>query len=51
MDALISKSEISLKNKIKTQIKLPKIVLGTGRDLAEIDYDALFDIRKFNQTL
>lgn len=30
----------------KKPIKLPKIALGSGRDLAEIDYDAVFGNKK-----
>ncbi len=30
----------------KKQTKLPKITLGTGRDLAEIDFDAVFGNKK-----
>jgi hypothetical protein len=45
MERAIVKSEISLKSnfKSKTQIQLPKIVLGAGRNMAEIDYDAVFE--------
>jgi len=44
MERIIIKSEISTKSnfKSKTQVQLPKIVLGAGRNMAEIDYDAVF---------
>ncbi len=47
MEAIIGNLEIPSKDnfKAKTQIKLPKIVLGKGRNMAEIDYDAVFDNR------
>ena len=45
MEALIRKSETTSKGnfKSKNQIKLPKIVLGKGKNMAEIDYDAVFE--------
>ena len=45
MEALFLKSEMPSKDNFKTKIaiKSPKIILGTGRNLADIDYDALFD--------
>ena len=45
MEGIIIKSEISTKGsfKSKTQIKLPKVILGAGRNMAEIDYDAVFE--------
>ena len=47
MEGIIVKSEISPKSnfKPKTQIQLPKVILGAGRNMAEIDYDAVFENR------
>lgn len=44
MEGIIAKSETSSKSnfKSKTQVQPPKIVLGAGRSMAEIDYDAVF---------
>jgi hypothetical protein len=45
METTKRKPEVFLKKSLKPEvkIKLPKIKLGMGRDLAEIDYDAVFD--------
>ncbi len=48
MEGIIAKSEMTSKNnfKPKTPIKMPKVILGAGRNMAEIDYDAVFGNRK-----
>ncbi len=48
METTKRKLTVSLKKSLKpaVKVKLPKIKLGMGRDLAEIDYDAVFDNTK-----
>ncbi len=53
METTNRKPAVFLKKSLKPEvkIKLPKIKLGIGRDLAEIDYDAVFDNAKRNEKL
>lgn len=48
MENLMVKTRIISKSTFaaKKQIKLQKIALGTGRDLAEIDFDEVFGNKK-----